>query len=359
MAVAESWSPTVQSRVLAGFVVSMGESGRVDCGKRFICSDQDCDATFNKAWKLSAHMCKHTGERPYTCEYDGCGKGFTRNFHLARHMLTHTGEKPFVCSEGDCKEAFTTNANLRKHIERKHSNQGKPYVCDFEGCGKAYKKHQQLRVHQCHHTNELPFKCSHQDCGKSFPLPSKLIRHEKVHEGYPCRIKDCSFLAKTWTENLKHVREDHVEDHICDVCDKKFKRKDYLKEHQKSHLVEREVYLCPTEGCERKYTTLFNLQNHVLSFHEEVRPFVCEHPECGKTFAMKQSLERHAVIHDPEKRKLKVRRPRPKRSLASRLSGYMAPKTIPAQDTALIPAEVSKSIGESQEPLSVEALALS
>lgn len=28
----------------------------------FICSFSDCEATFNKAWKLDAHLCGHTGQ---------------------------------------------------------------------------------------------------------------------------------------------------------------------------------------------------------------------------------------------------------------------------------------------------------
>lgn len=28
----------------------------------FICSFPGCDATFNKAWRLDAHLCRHTGE---------------------------------------------------------------------------------------------------------------------------------------------------------------------------------------------------------------------------------------------------------------------------------------------------------
>lgn len=36
---------------------------------RFICSFPDCSASYNKAWKLDAHLCKHTGEvtRPRVC----------------------------------------------------------------------------------------------------------------------------------------------------------------------------------------------------------------------------------------------------------------------------------------------------
>lgn len=81
-----------------------------------------------------------------------------------------------------------------------------------------------------------------------------------------------------------------AEEVACTVCQKTFKRKDYLKQHMKTHAPERDVYRCPREGCARTYTTVFNLQSHILSFHEEKRPFVCEHTGCGKTFAMKVSV---------------------------------------------------------------------
>uniref|UniRef100_A0A8C8SNW8 Transcription factor IIIA n=1 Tax=Pelusios castaneus TaxID=367368 RepID=A0A8C8SNW8_9SAUR len=142
--------------------------------------------------------------------------------------------------------------------------------------------------------------------------------------GYACKKDNCSFVGKTWTEHLKHLKDSHAEPIVCDVCCKTFKRKDYLRHHQKIHAEEREVCRCPREGCDRTYTTVFNLQNHILSFHEEKKPFFCDYAGCGKVFAMKQSLARHAVVHDPTKGKLNLaKRRRPKRSLASRLSGYV------------------------------------
>uniref|UniRef100_A0A8C5V2P0 Transcription factor IIIA n=1 Tax=Microcebus murinus TaxID=30608 RepID=A0A8C5V2P0_MICMU len=266
-------------------------------------------------------------QRPFVCDHEGCGKAFVRDYHLSRHILSHTGEKPFVCAAVGCDQKFNTKSNLKKHFERKHENQQKHYVCNFEGCQKTFKKHQQLKTHQCQHTNEPLFKCTQEGCGKHFATPSKLKRHSKIHEGYICQ-KGCSFVAKTWTELLKHVRETHREEITCEVCQKTFKHKDHLKQHMKAHAPERDVYRCPRDGCGRTYTTVFNLQSHVLSFHEERRPFVCEHAGCGKTFAMKQSLSRHAVVHDPDKKKmkLKVKKSREKRSLASRLSGYIPPK---------------------------------
>ncbi|XP_043333769.1 transcription factor IIIA [Cervus canadensis] len=327
-----SVAEAVSSLTIADAFVAAGEGGAPPLPRRFICSFPNCSAAYNKAWKLDAHLCRHTGERPFVCDHEGCGKAFVRDYHLSRHALIHTGEKPFVCTASGCDQKFNTKSNLKKHFERKHENQQKQYACSFEGCKKTFRKHQQLKTHQCQHTNEPLFKCAHEGCGKHFASPSSLKRHGKVHEGYICQ-KECSFVAKTWTELLKHMRETHKEDIRCGVCQKTFKRKEFLRQHMRTHAPNRDVCRCPRAGCGRTYTTAFNLQSHILSFHEEQRPFVCEHAGCGKTFAMKQSLSRHAVVHDPNMKKIKVRPSRGKRSLASRLSGYLPPKRT--QDQAV------------------------
>uniref|UniRef100_A0A8C3LBR4 Transcription factor IIIA n=1 Tax=Chrysolophus pictus TaxID=9089 RepID=A0A8C3LBR4_CHRPC len=267
-------------------------------------------------------------------------------------------KRPFVvCTAEGCNQKFGTKSNLKKHVQRKHENQQKLYSCNFEGCGKSFRKHQQLKVHLCQHTNEPPFKCNHEGCGKNFSTPNSLKRHKKIHEGYACKKENCSYIGKTWSELLKHNKESHAEPIVCTECSKTFKRKDYLKQHKKTHAAEREVYRCPREGCDRTYTTLFNLQSHILSFHEELKPFSCDHPGCGKVFAMKQSLARHAVHHNPEKKKLKAKRSRPKRSLASRLSGYIPPKTQPGKDVVVTECKTTDQPMENGIP-TVEILTL-
>ncbi|KAM9321174.1 transcription factor IIIA [Gastrophryne carolinensis] len=311
----------------------MGEKALPAVYKRYICSFPDCSASYNKNWKLQAHLCRHTGEKPFPCKFEGCDKSFVTQFHLTRHFMTHSGEKPCKCEAENCDLRFLTASNMRKHYQRAHLSSSILYVCHFTDCGKSFKKHIQLKCHQYIHTNQQPYKCTHEGCEKSFFTPSRLKRHEKVHAGYPCK-KDssCSFVGKTWTDYLKHVETSHAEPAICDVCNRTFKKKSFLKEHMKSHSTERTVFCCPREGCARTYTTKFNLQSHLLSFHENSRPHVCEHPGCGKTFAMKQSLDRHANTHNPQKQKME-KKPRPKKSLASRLSGYN-PKKSPKNKSA-------------------------
>ncbi|KAK2519113.1 Gtf3a [Columba guinea] len=275
-----------------------GSGGNALPTNRFICSFPDCDATFNKAWRLDVHLCRHTGQFICRCTADGCN------------------------------QRFVTQANLKKHIKRKHENQQKQYV------NKKY-------VDAVKEIKPLYFipRCSNEGCGKYFSTPSRLKRHEKIHEGYACKKENCSYTAKTWTELLKHNKESHTEPIVCSTCYKTFKRKDYLKQHQKTHAVEREVYGCPREGCGRTYTTVFNLQSHILSFHEEKKTFSCDYPGCGRVFAMK------------------AKRSRPKRSLASRLSGYIPPKTQPGKDAVVTETKTMDKPMENEIP-TVEILTL-
>uniref|UniRef100_A0A1A7WTM1 Transcription factor IIIA n=1 Tax=Iconisemion striatum TaxID=60296 RepID=A0A1A7WTM1_9TELE len=295
--------------------------------KRYFCSFQGCSALYNKQWKLDAHLCKHTGVKPYSCGHEGCDKTFCTQYHLSRHELSHTGVKPFVCDVDGCTEAFTTAANRRRHISRIHSQEQPKYACKYEDCGLKFKKNKQLKSHVCEQHSQLPlYKCTFEGCQMRFTFPSKLKRHEKVHKGYSCEEQHCAFTGKTWTDLLKHKKEQHRPVIKCDQCSKVFRDSWFLQQHQHVHSETRVVFRCPRDGCERSYTTMFSLQSHINTFHENLRPFVCTHDGCGKAFAMKTSLQRHGVIHDPERKKLN--KARPKRSLASRLSGYSDTKRV-------------------------------
>lgn len=60
-----SVAEAVSSPTLADTFIAAGESSAPPppaLPSRFICSFPDCCASYNKAWKLDAHLCKHTGE---------------------------------------------------------------------------------------------------------------------------------------------------------------------------------------------------------------------------------------------------------------------------------------------------------
>lgn len=37
----------------------------------------------------------HSNVKPFVCDYEGCGKPFRLGKDLIRHKRVHTGEKPF------------------------------------------------------------------------------------------------------------------------------------------------------------------------------------------------------------------------------------------------------------------------
>ncbi|KAM8731245.1 general transcription factor IIIA, b [Acanthopagrus schlegelii] len=279
----------------------MGE--RLQSQKSYVCSFFDCKAKFSKSWKLEAHLCKHTGLKPFSCE--NCDKSFCTRYQLSRHELSHSGEKPHKCVADGCSEAFVTTTSLKTHMARVHQRQKTQYKCDHQGCGKTFNKRNQLKAHQCEHQQILPFHCSFNGCTREFPSHGKLKHHEKTHAGYPCEDEACPFQGKTWTEYQKH-RKAHRVKLPCEDCKKVFNNSWFLRQHKLYvHSWEKGKLSCPRQGCGKQFTRRFNLESHVLGDHEGKKPFSCAFAGCGKSFAMKESLWRHGVVHDPAKQKLK------------------------------------------------------
>ncbi|KAL6442982.1 hypothetical protein ACFW04_002762 [Cataglyphis niger] len=76
---------------------------------------QVCFMTYNNPSHLKMHLKLHIDERSYFCDWENCGKSFKRSDELRRHERIHTGEITHTCHT--CEKKFMRSDHFKKHIK--------------------------------------------------------------------------------------------------------------------------------------------------------------------------------------------------------------------------------------------------
>ncbi|KAJ3608484.1 hypothetical protein NHX12_025531 [Muraenolepis orangiensis] len=97
--------------------------------------------------------------------------------------------------------------------------------------------------------------------------------------------------------HLNRHRLSHSDEkpYSCPICQQRFKRKDRMSHHVRSHQggVEK-PYICP--HCAKAFSRPDHLNSHVRQVHSSERPFKC--PTCESSFATKDRLRAHMIRHE-------------------------------------------------------------
>ncbi|XP_022200666.2 transcription factor IIIA [Nilaparvata lugens] len=274
--------------------------------KNYACDYPGCTATFSRPWKLSAHHCRHTGERPFMCSRVGCTKSYTNPTHLRRHDLkVHGAKNPesdtkrYKCTHPNCwlvdHPGFCTVPGLRKHEQRHEVLDKNGLVC--ADCKKTFPRLNDLKTHRFEHDNILPFKCDY--CGKAYISNKELRKHRRTHRRYKCPVPGCESLEFDTFKELQKHKVIHNSVIRCSLCAKEFAMQCRLRVHMEEvHPTEPNAahWPCTHQGCSRIFTRRRNMLQHMRQKHQG-QGYVCPFQACHLKFVWKQSLTKHMQLH--------------------------------------------------------------
>ena len=235
--------------------------------KRFDCLLKYCEKKFSSRMNLRKHMIRNHKLTPnlvniYFEKYDKNSavketQILDKNTHKKTNHLgdqrSNDSEETFIERQFEVNKTIENNSHKRIRSEEEivedsdeeraeklmdhknnemNKNKGK-YVCDHNGCGKRLKSALTLRAHKERHTGVV-YKCFWSNCSAVFNnnqrFRSHLIRHKGI---YRCDWSGCQFRG-TCPSVLRTHKNRHLENRLflCSICNKRFYKKDLLKEHQ-------------------------------------------------------------------------------------------------------------------------------
>lgn len=236
------------------------------------------------------------GRRPkvFVCNWEGCSKAFDRPARVQIHLRSHTNERPFQCPEEGCDKKFIRNEHLAAHTKSKHTDD---------------------RQHLCTYLVRAE-DSSENECGKSFHTATRLKRHIAMHEEKEDKkCHDCGQIFRKQETLQRHIKSVHLHEpaYRCDhaegddeECGQSFKTPNALNSHKaREHSGQR--YFCQICPPSTPHEAQMELDFHEwasagFSAHAElqlhiktVHPPTCS--DCGQVCESNRALKAHMEIY--------------------------------------------------------------
>ncbi|KAM9814033.1 POZ (BTB) and AT hook-containing zinc finger 1 isoform 1-T1 [Neosynchiropus ocellatus] len=166
-----------------------------------------------------------------------CGKAFTEASRLKNHEAQHGAS-----SAGDSAGVVTpaglleNGAQLTLDNGRKRERTRRHVGCDI--CGKVFRDVYHLNRHKLSHSGEKPYACH--VCGLRFKRKDRMSYHVRSHDGSVGKPYVCQSCGKGFSrpDHLNgHIKQVHTTErpHKCQICNASFATRDRLRSHLACH----------------------------------------------------------------------------------------------------------------------------
>ncbi|XP_072930344.1 uncharacterized protein [Epargyreus clarus] len=299
---------------------ALSEKGRRAAAERPACAL--CRATHTSRRALALHMHKHRDEKVLSCVQ--CKKMYLHRKDFDRHRCSDGAdaetqqENEPPGGQGARPQRLAAELPLPDLLVQNHDADGEGVVEMCAACGGVFPSAAALAHHRDTEHPEQSLRCGH--CHKVFLSLRGAARHRGscalVERSHACATCGARF-AHAISLN-KHILRLHAgqavsvapparpDHHRCDVCRRTFCRKEQLLKHAKAHAAGDKCFEC--DVCNKKFHRRNNLRSH-LRTHERGATSgaasgaasACLCLYCGRGFSNSSNLIVHMRRHTGEK----------------------------------------------------------